>query len=180
MKPTLKSSTKKTAKPIKKEKPIKALEPDVKLKSIASPTPKTAIKRTRSKSKHYIDAARFKELIIEYYRTNEFTEELGEMINKLSEHLTYMPRFLNYSYHDSMISDSNYRIVKALNERKYDPERGNPFSYFTKVGIRSFFHVTEKERKNNITVDNYRTEMYDELLLSGFASGATDNENYND
>jgi hypothetical protein len=50
----------------------------------------------KRKPKHYIDNAEFERLIREYYRTDVFSEELGEMINKISEHVTYMPRFINY------------------------------------------------------------------------------------
>lgn len=132
----------------------------------------------KRKPKHYIDNAEFERLIREYYRTDIFSEELGEMINKISEHVTYMPRFINYTWHDAMISDSNYKIVKALNERKFDPDRGSAFSYFTRVCINAFFFVTEKERKNHTTIENYQIELCDELSLNGYMNTATDNENH--
>jgi len=135
--------------------------------------------RPRSdKSKHYVDNVELTRLISEYYKTDIFSEELGEMINRISQHVTYMPSFINYTYHASMISDSNYKIVKALNERKFDPSKGSAFSYFTKVCIRAFIHVIKKEKKNEITVENYQTELYDELILNGYANGSIDHENH--
>jgi hypothetical protein len=79
-----------------------------------------------------------------------------------------------------MISDSNYKIVKALNERKFDPNKGSAFSYFTKVCMRAFVHVIKKENKNTKTVEKYQGEVYDELLLNGYLNSSTHNENYDD
>ena len=132
----------------------------------------------KSKPKHYIDNNELERLIREYYRTDVFSEELGEMIHKISEHITYMPRFIQYTYHDSMISDSNYKIVKALNERKYDPDRGSAFSYFTRICINAFFFVTEKERKGNIGTEHYQDVMYDELELNGYVVDEHDTEDH--
>jgi hypothetical protein len=136
------------------------------------------IAKPRRSVSHYVDNKRFEQLIREYYKTDVFSEELGEMINKISEHVTYMPRFVNYTYHPSMISDSNYKMVKALNERKFDPDKGSAFSYFTKICIHAFFFITEKERKNHTTIENYQNELYDELTLHGYINNAVDNENH--
>lgn len=149
-------------------------------KVVSQDVQKTEQYTKRQKSKHYIDADKFKELIKHYYKTDIFSEELGEMVNSLSHHVVYMPRFVNYTWHDQMISDANYRIIKALNERKYDPERGNAFSYFTKVCIRSFFHVTERERRNHTTIERYQDELYDEMHLHGYGTNATETENFNE
>jgi hypothetical protein len=129
-------------------------------------------------SKHYVDNVEFERLIREYYKTDIFSEELGVMIDKISQHVAYMPRFINYTYHESMISDSNYKMVKALNERKFNPDKGSAFSYFTKICIHAFYYVTEQERKKNLTIENYQTELYDELMLNGYSSTATDHENH--
>lgn len=132
----------------------------------------------RRASKHYVDNAEFERLIREYYKTDIFSEELGVMIDKISQHVAYMPRFINYTYHESMISDSNYKMVKALNERKFNPDKGSAFSYFTKICIRAFYYVTEQERKKNLTIENYQTELYDELMLNGYTSTSTDHKNH--
>lgn len=144
------------------------------------PTPKRKGRPRVSKSKHYIDDVRFKELIIEYYKTDHFSEELGELINTLSEHIAFMPGFINYTYHDSMKSDSNYKIVKALNERKFDPSKGSPFAYFTTVCSRAFVHVIKKEDRKHQTIRDYQNELYDELFLQGFSADSSNEDTSND
>jgi len=125
------------------------------------------VKKKKKKKTHYVDPIRFKELILEYYDSDDFTEELGEMVNKISEHVAYMPKFINYTYRDEMISDSNYKMVKALNQQKYDPTKGNPFAYFTKICCRAFINVIKKEKRVEDTVTRYQTEMFEELILTG-------------
>lgn len=131
----------------------------------------TPTKKVKKKSKHYVDPVRFKELILLYYSTDDFSEELGEMVNKISCHVAYMPNFINYTYRDEMISDSNWKMVKALNQRKYDPTKGNPFAYFTKICCRAFINIIKKEKRVEDTVLRYQNEMYDELALNGLAIG---------
>lgn len=133
-----------------------------------------SVKPVKKKKKHYVDPVRFKELILEYYDTDDFSEELGEMINKISEHVAYMPNFINYTYRDEMISDSNYKMIRALNQKKYDPTKGNPFAYFTKICCRAFINVIKKEKRVEDTVTRYQTEMYDELALNGLNLSNTD------
>lgn len=155
-----------------------------KSETVKTETPQPNVDSTTAEGtptkKHYINNAEFEFLIREYYRTDVFSEELGVMINKISEHVMFMPRFISYTsnYSDSMISDSNYKMIKALNERKFDPDRGSAFSYFTRICINSFFFVTEKERKNKMTISQYRDELYDELESNGYIVHSEDSENH--
>ena len=141
------------------------------MKSVTATSQPVKVKKERKKKKHYVDPIKFKELILEYYDTDDFTEELGEMVNKISEHVAYMPNFMNYTYRDEMISDSNFKMVKALNQKKYDPTKGNPFAYFTKICCRSFINVIKKEKRSDDTIKRYQSEMYDELALNGLNLG---------
>ena len=141
------------------------------MKSIASKNPPI---KEKKKKKHYVDPVRFKNLILEYYDDDDFSEELGEMINKISEHVAFMPNFMNYTYRDEMISDSNFKMIKALNQKKYDPTKGNPFAYFTKICCRSFINVIKKENRGNDTIKRYQSEMYDELSLKGLNIGKSE------
>ena len=133
--------------------------------------PEVKVAKTKKKTKNYVDPIRFKELIIKYYNTDEFTEELGDMVNRISEHVAYMPNFINYTYKFDMISDSNFKMVKALNEKKYDPTKGNPFAYFTKITCRAFINVIKKEKRSEDTISRYQTEIYDEMALTGLNIG---------
>lgn len=75
------------------------------------------------------------------------------------------------TYRDEMISDSNYKMIRALNQKKYDPTKGNPFAYFTKITCRAFINVIKKEKRVEDTIGRYQTEMYDELSLTGLNIG---------
>ena len=142
--------------------------------------PDVVTAKPKKKKKHYVDPVKFKELILEYYDSNDFSEELGEMVNKISEHVAYMPNFINYTYRDEMISDSNFKMVKALNQKKYDPTKGNPFAYFTKICCRSFINVIKKENRADDTIKRYQNEMYDELMLKGLPLGKSERIEYDD
>ena len=142
------------------------------MKSIVSKNP--PVKKERKPKKHYVDPVRFKDLILEYYADDDFKEELGEMVNKISEHVAFMPNFINYTYRDEMISDSNFKMIKALNQKKYDPTKGNPFAYFTKICCRSFINVIKKENRVDDTIKRYQSEMYDELSLNGLNIGKSE------
>jgi hypothetical protein len=133
--------------------------------------PEKKVAKPKKKKKNYVDPIRFKELILEYYDSDDFSEELGTMVNKISEHVAYMPNFINYTYRDEMISDSNYKMIRALNQKKYDPTKGNPFAYFTKITCRAFINVIKKEKRVEDTIGRYQTEMYDELSLTGLNIG---------
>lgn len=137
------------------------------LKNPSKTEPVKVERKKKKKPKNYVDPIRFKELILTYYDSDAFSEELGVMVNKISEHVAYMPNFINYTYRDEMISDSNYKMIKALNQKKYDPTKGNPFAYFTKICCRAFINVIKKEKRIEDTVTRYQSEMYDELTLKG-------------
>ena len=138
--------------------------------------PKEEPKAKKPKKEYYADPVVFKELILEYYKTDIFSEELGEMISKVSEHVGYMPNFMNYPYKSEMISDSNFKMVKALNQKKYDPTRGNPFSYFSKICYRAFVNIIKKEHRIADATRRYQTEMYDELSLTGLTIPPSDHD----
>jgi hypothetical protein len=84
------------------------------------------------------------------------------------------------TYRDEMISDSNFKMIKALNQRKYDPTKGNPFAYFTKICCRSFINVIKKEKRVSDTVSRYQMEIYDELALKGLSLNQHDNQHGDD
>lgn len=80
------------------------------------------------------------------------------------------------TYRDEMVSDSNFKMIKALNQKKYDPSLGNPFAYFTKICFRAFINVIKKEKRGEDTISRYQSEMYDELLLNGLVSSHSNDQ----
>ena len=121
-------------------------------------------------SKHYVDGKKFKELIIKYYETDEMDYELGEMLNNISSHLAYRSSFINYTFKDEMISDGNYKMVKALQDKKFDPTKGSPFAYFSKICYRAFVNIIKKEEHKHILISKYQDAIYDELHIKGMSN----------
>lgn len=80
------------------------------------------------------------------------------------------------TYRDEMVSDSNFKMIKALNQKKYNPSLGNPFAYFTKICFRAFINVIKKEKRGEDTISRYQSEMYDELLLNGLVSSHSNDQ----
>lgn len=71
------------------------------------------------------------------------------------------------TYKEEMIGDALVKMFTALKNHKFDPKRGNPFSYYTIIAYRSFINRIKKEKKEAETVTIYKTEVYDALLDSG-------------
>ena len=121
-------------------------------------------KSKKKKSVHYINPKEFKQLIIEYYETGVLSVELGEMVVKLSNGVGHAPNFINYSYRSEMIGDAVLKVVTALDKQNFDPEKGNPFSYFSRVAFNAMVNRIKVEKKQRNIVDLYREETYTSAL----------------
>ena len=126
--------------------------------------------KAKLKPKHYIDNKKFRELILKYYETDEMDYELGVMLNNISTHLAYRANFTTYTYLDDMISDGNYKMVKALQDKKFDPTKGSPFSYFSKICYRAFVNIIKKQKHKHILLAKYQDAVYDELHIKGMSN----------
>lgn len=113
---------------------------------------------------YYVSPKEFGELIQTFYETGELTDELVLMASKIAYRLAYRPNFINYSYRDDMIGDAVIKIVAALQNKKFNHEKGNPFSYFTKIAVNAFCNRIKKEKKQHEAVMGYQEEMYNELM----------------
>ena len=51
------------------------------------------------------------------------------------------------SYREEMTGDAIVKMIKALREKKFLPEKGNPFSYFTKIAFHAFCNRIKREKK---------------------------------
>ena len=106
---------------------------------------------------HYVDNKKFLEAIIE--RKEQIKEAegvgeskpqisnyLGECILKISNHLSYRPNFINYTYKEEMISDGIENSLQYIDN--FDPEKSkNPFAYFTQIIYYAFIRRIAKEKK---------------------------------
>ena len=113
-----------------------------------------------SKLQYYVDPKEFDKCIIDYYESNEISEDLATMISKIAHKLSYAPNFINYTYRDEMVGDAIVRMMKALISRKYTHSKGyNPFSYFTKIAFNAFRNRIKREKHAHDTLQKYQEEV---------------------
>lgn len=115
---------------------------------------------------YYVSPKAFSKLILEYYKTDDMTDDLVKMAKKIAERLAYKPNFINYTYREDMVGDAIIKMVGALKHKKFNPAKakGNPFSYFTKIAINAFKNRIKKEKKQHEAIMNYQEEVYNQIM----------------
>jgi hypothetical protein len=117
-------------------------------------------KPTVDKKKFYVDPKEFDTEIMNYYDSGIISNNLAEMINRISHKLSYASNFINYSYREEMVGDGVVRMMKALIAKKYDRDKGtNPFSYFTRIAFNAFRNRIKKEKHIHETHEKYQEEL---------------------
>jgi hypothetical protein len=129
---------------------------------------------------HYIDPEEFKNEIITYYRTNVFENNVASSIYKIANRLAFSPNFINYTYREDMVGDAVIRMVEALTRHKFRPEKGNPFSYFTKIAFNAFCNRIKKEKRLRETLTNYRDDVYNGIVDDGIVLNQHEDLAYED
>ncbi|MDD4109989.1 MAG: hypothetical protein PHS54_00385 [Clostridia bacterium] len=132
-----------------------------------TPLPITTTTVNQNIKEHYVEPEEFKNQILEYYKTNVFSNEVAESIYKIANHLAFAGNFINYTYREEMVGDAIIRMIEALTSQKFDPLKGNPFSYFTKIAFHAFCNRIKKEKKIRQTIINYQNEVYGGLRSEG-------------
>lgn len=123
------------------------------------------MKTKKSKKEHYVSPKRFLELLTEFYKTDNFVDELAESVYKIAVGLSYSPNFINYSYKDEMIGDAIVKMIAAVKNKKFNLEStSNPFSYFTTIAYHAFINRIKKEKKYRETINDYQEQIYGELI----------------
>lgn len=135
---------------------------------------------------HYVDNKKFYDEILKYRAKIEeaktlgkeeprLPEYIGECIWKIANKLSTMPRFINYSYRDEMISDGIENCIMYFKD--YNPEVGqNPFAYFTQIIYYAFLRRIGKEEKNRyIIYKNYQ----ESIVNQGQSNYLVDNDDNN-
>lgn len=112
---------------------------------------------------HYVNNAKFLELLNEYIRDREqrkldgrppptIPNEIGKIFIQIANKLSFRYNFNGYTFKDEMISDGILNAVEAINS--FNPEKGsNPFAYFTQIIFWAFVRRIEKEKKERSTRD---------------------------
>jgi hypothetical protein len=121
-------------------------------------------KKAVDKAKFYVDPKEFDEEIMVYYKTGVMSNNLAEMVSKISHKLSFAGNFINYTYREEMVGDGVIRMMKALIAKKYNREKGtNPFSYFTRIAFNAFRNRIKKEKHMAETHEKYQNEL---MLMS--------------
>ena len=115
--------------------------------------------RTKKKSIHYVDNAKFLEAMKEWKEQCKDAEAsgddkprisnyIGECFLKIANGLSYRPNFINYTYRQEMISDGIENCLQYIHN--FDPDKSkNPFSYFTQIIYYAFIRRIQKEKKQS-------------------------------
>ena len=135
--------------------------------SVFIPEPITTITINEIIKEHYVEPEVFKEQILKYYKTNIFTNDVADSIYKIANRLAFAGNFINYTYREEMVGDAVIRMIEALTQQKFDPLKGNPFSYFTKIAFHAFCNRIKKEKKMRQTLINYQNDVYGGLRSEG-------------
>ena len=122
--------------------------------------PKKRKRKAIDKTKFYVDPKEFDNEIVNYYESGKMSDNLANMVSKISHKLSFAPNFINYTYREEMVGDGVIRMMKALMAKKYNREKGtNPFSYFTRIAFNAFRNRIKKEKHMAETHDKYQTEL---------------------
>jgi hypothetical protein len=117
-------------------------------------------RKSADKERYYVEPKKFDEEIMKYYESGKMSNDLAEMVSKISHKLSYAPNFINYSYREEMVGDGVIRMMKALITKKYNREKGtNPFSYFTRIAFNAFRNRIKKEKHIHETHEKYQMEI---------------------
>ena len=143
--------------------------------------PKKRTRRTKEDLKnYYINPAEMEEALRKYYETNELTNGLADMIQKIGTRLGYAQNFINYSYKTEMIGDAIIKMMTAVTRRRFKCDAGyNPFSYFTKVAYRAFQNRIKAEKKRHEGLQRYQAQVYDLLQEEGCLPARKNVHEYN-
>ena len=126
------------------------------------------------KTEFYVDPRELREELVNYYKTDNCTRHLGDMIHKIAHGLSYSSNFINYTYRDEMVGDALVKMYTAVTNKKFNIEsEHNPFSYFTTIAFHAFINRIKKEKKHAETLSEYKEKVYEEEML-----GSTDGRVY--
>ena len=118
------------------------------------------------KTEFYVDPRELKAELELYYKTENCTRQLGDMIHKIAHGLSYSSNFINYTYRDEMVGDALVKMYTAVTNKKFDiTSQHNPFSYFTTIAFHAFINRIKKEKKHTETLNEYKEKVYEEEMI---------------
>ncbi len=131
--------------------------------------PVKRVRRTKEELKDvYIDPIAMEALIVQYYETDDLSEELAGMIQMIAVRLGLARNFYSYSFKTEMQGDAIVKMMTALRRKRFKCGVGyNPFSYFTKVAYHAFQNCIKKNKKDFDTLKRYQEEVYESHICEG-------------
>lgn len=96
---------------------------------------------------------------------------IGECLLKIATHLSYLPKFANYTAREDMIMDAVENSILYL--YNFDPnyinpktgKKRNPFAYFTQISYYAFLRRIDRENKQKKIADKILEKtLYDEVF----------------
>lgn len=127
---------------------------------------------------HYVEPEEFKNQILKYYKTDSFTDNVAESIYKIASRLAFAPNFINYTFREEMVGDAVVRMIEALTTHKFDPLKGNAFSYFTKIAFHAFCNRIKKEKKIRDALADYQNEVHGNCSGENRPNQSSDTDGY--
>jgi hypothetical protein len=152
--------------------------------------------KRRDKTEHYVDNKEFYNAMVSYknkwnearsryynkygnYPKNtddwegrpRIPKYIGECLLKIATHLSYLPKFANYTSREDMIMDAVENSILYL--YNFDPDyinpktgkKKNPFAYFTQITYFAFLRRIGKENRQKEIADKILEKaMYDEVF----------------
>jgi DNA-directed RNA polymerase specialized sigma subunit len=125
---------------------------------------------------HYVNNKQFLEALSEFKHSVQkakaeglprprITRYIGECFLKIATHLSYKPNFVNYMFREDMISDGVENCVQYIDN--FDPNRGNPFAYFTQIIWYAFLRRIEREKRQlDLKSKILEQSGFDEVFVS--------------
>ncbi len=127
------------------------------------------VKRDKTTDNHYVNSEELRKDLIEFYNGPPDTkpnDKLSIQIMKIAQRLSFSGKFKGYTFREVMVSDAIERMLMAVLKKKYDPLKGNPFAYFTRIAYNSFRAAIKDHNKYAKTIEQYKDVTYDTLCDS--------------
>lgn len=127
-----------------------------------------------NKSEYYVNSKEFRQLLMNYYQTDNMTNDLASNIVKIAEGLSYNHRFIRYSrsWKEEMVGDAIVKMYHALEKKLYNIESEfNPFSYFNRIAWNAFTNRINKEKGQHEGLNEYKEMVYMESMSGPDAMG---------
>jgi hypothetical protein len=106
---------------------------------------------------------------------------IGECLLKIATHLSYLPKFANYTSREDMIMDAVENSILYLynfDPNYVNPKTGkkmNPFAYFTQISYYAFLRRINRENRQKEIADKIlERTLFDEVFTADCSSNSSE------